>query len=52
MFTERNRLLTGIASLQFRPGDQLELYARAFCKQVNVEAVREENWQNSQDPAV
>jgi iron complex outermembrane receptor protein len=46
MFTERNRRLSGIASVQFRPSDQLELYADAFYTRVKVEAVRQENWQN------
>jgi len=46
MFTERNRRLSGIASVQFRPTDQLELYADVFYTRVKVEAVRQENWQN------
>jgi iron complex outermembrane receptor protein len=46
MFTERNRRLSGIASVQFKPSDDLQLYVDGFYTRVNVEAVRQENWQN------
>ncbi|WP_162184745.1 TonB-dependent receptor [Sphingomonas hengshuiensis] len=46
MFTENNRRLSGIASVQFRPSDKLELYVDGFYTHVDVEAVRQENWQN------
>ena len=46
MFTENNRRLSGIASLQYRPGDAVELYVDGFYTRVDVEAVRQENWQN------
>lgn len=46
MFTENNRRLSGIASVQFRPSEKLELYVDGFYTHVDVEAVRQENWQN------
>jgi iron complex outermembrane receptor protein len=46
MFTEDNRRLSGIASVQFRPGDTIELFADAFYTQVKVGAVRQENYMN------
>jgi iron complex outermembrane recepter protein len=46
MFTENNRRLSGIASVQFRPTDTLDLYVDGFYTRVDVGAVRQENWQN------
>lgn len=46
MFTEDNKRLSGIASVQFKPNDQLEFYVDGFYTRVDVEAVRQENWQN------
>jgi iron complex outermembrane receptor protein len=46
MFTENNRRLSGLASLQYRPADTVDLYVDGFYTRVDVEAVRQENFQN------
>ncbi|KQN90023.1 hypothetical protein ASE95_15005 [Sphingomonas sp. Leaf231] len=46
MFTEDNRRVSGLASVQFRPSDAVELYVDGFYTKVDVGAVRQENYQN------
>ena len=46
MFTEDNRRRSGLASVQFRPSDTLELFVDAFYTRVKVGAVRQENYMN------
>ncbi len=46
MFTEDNRRLSGIASLQFRPDDRFEVYVDGLYTRVDVDAVRQENFHN------
>ncbi|WP_082474690.1 TonB-dependent receptor [Sphingomonas sp. Leaf343] len=46
MFTEDNRRLSGLASVQFRASDAFEVYVDGFYTKVDVGAVRQENYQN------
>jgi iron complex outermembrane receptor protein len=46
MFTEDNRRLSGLASVQFRASDAFEVYVDGFYTKVDVGAIRQENYQN------
>ncbi|WP_242417628.1 TonB-dependent receptor [Sphingomonas panni] len=46
MFTEDNRRLSGVASLQFRPDDRFEVYVDGLYTRIDVDAVRQENFHN------